>query len=419
MTLDLEQIAAHLPALRERQAEAARERQARLQAALAQATGPLAEPGALVARIGEPRTSWSWAQPLDRLDARCRSTAPPARYTVVATDGSHVAPDRHASLAYYVVNVGRVRLHYGVEPSATLDSVAVLEDREDALMVRSSADASAEERVSGALLGGLRAVRELQAVADLAEAEPGDWPVVGLLDGTLVPWALAPLVSGTGREEVRRMLIDEGVVQALDRLRAVAARRQVVVASYISNPNASEVVHALRLASCPLLDRGSPTEGVAWCERCPRGGPAGGRDCDRVGAEPDARPFRRLLAPGERSGVFLRRNVSRDAVEALVERAGHPVGFAYCNVGPEVARLEFPLWALQSGGAADLLHAVVQDQATQGAGYPVALQEAHEQAVITAHDRGALDGLLERTVGAALGWGDVGAKRRSKLRRAV
>jgi len=35
----------------------------------------------------------------------------------------------------------------------------------------------------------------------------------------------------------------------------------------------------------------------------------------------------------------------------------------------------------------DLVHAVVLDQGRKGAGYPVALREAHERAVVRAADR--------------------------------
>ena len=44
----------------------------------------------------------------------------------------------------------------------------------------------------------------------------------------------------------------------------------------------------------------------------------------------------------------------------------------------------------------DLLHAIVYDQCTRGMGYPVAVQRAHEQAVIHEGDRRQLEALIER-----------------------
>ena len=48
--------------------------------------------------------------------------------------------------------------------------------------------------------------------------------------------------------------------------------------------------------------------------------------------------------------------------------------FYYLNGGAEIARVEVPDW-------------LAQDPELLGLGYPVAISEAHEQAVITGHDR--------------------------------
>ena len=46
----------------------------------------------------------------------------------------------------------------------------------------------------------------------------------------------------------------------------------------------------------------------------------------------------------------------------------------------------------------DLTHALMLDQCRRGQGYPVALSEAHEQAVVTGADREEFWGLVEETL---------------------
>ena len=50
-------------------------------------------------------------------------------------------------------------------------------------------------------------------------------------------------------------------------------------------------------------------------------------------------------------------------------------------------RSETPQWVAMDENLLNLTHALVLDQCRRGQGYPVALSEAHEQAVVTAADR--------------------------------
>ena len=89
------------------------------------------------------------------------------------------------------------------------------------------------------------------------------------------------------------------------------------------------------------------------------------------------------------------------------------------NAGEEVARIETPSWIAGDPAALGLLHAAVLDQCAKGPGYPVALQEAHERAVVTMADRRAFWAIVQSTLeskGAASG-GSLKAK--SKRLRAV
>ncbi|MBI3978528.1 MAG: DNA double-strand break repair nuclease NurA [Chloroflexi bacterium] len=74
---------------------------------------------------------------------------------------------------------------------------------------------------------------------------------------------------------------------------------------------------------------------------------------------------------------------------------GNEVHFFYLNAGDEIARVEVPPWVAADPVRLDLVHAVVADQVRRGEGYPVALAEAHEQAVLGDGDRDVFWELVE------------------------
>ena len=61
--------------------------------------------------------------------------------------------------------------------------------------------------------------------------------------------------------------------------------------------------------------------------------------------------------------------------------------FYYLNGGAEIARVEVPDWLAEDTELLALSHTMLVKQCQLGLGYPVAISEAHEQAVITGHDR--------------------------------
>jgi hypothetical protein len=130
----------------------------------------------------------------------------------------------------------------------------------------------------------------------------------------------------------------------------------------------------------------------------------------------DAPIFRRLLADGERSALFRSQSRRGERVEKLLST--HAVGFFYLRAGDDIARVELPLWAA-SQPQLDRLHATLVDQCLRCGGYPRALQEAHEQAVISGADRQAFARLLEREASAQGAFAPSTGKSASKRRRAV
>jgi hypothetical protein len=257
-----------------------------------------------------------------------------------------------------------VTLHYGTTPKAKLESVPSLYFGDDKIVLRDPTDGTREQTADRTVVAAIRDTAEVNALADMAEDLPPDMPTLGLLDGALTQWRLSGPMS-----YVEKSLLDE-YLQALDRLRELATRRTFVVASYVSLPAARDAVNALRIAICPF-----PTP---QCKaNCGHLQPSE-RPCDLVMRVRDRDLFAKLLTPGDRSTLL-------ESHAAIMEAYGpHRVSFFYLNAGREMARIEIPAW---SRDRLELLHTLLWDQTQLGDGYPVALREAHEQAVVRAADR--------------------------------
>ena len=61
--------------------------------------------------------------------------------------------------------------------------------------------------------------------------------------------------------------------------------------------------------------------------------------------------------------------------------------FYYLNGGAEIARVEVPDWLAEDTELLALSQAMLVKQCELGLDYPVPISEAHEQAVISGHDR--------------------------------
>ena len=76
----------------------------------------------------------------------------------------------------------------------------------------------------------------------------------------------------------------------------------------------------------------------------------------------------------------------------------HQVYFFYLRLEDEIARVEIPEWIAMRQDLLNLTHNIVLDQCKRGQGYPVALSEAHEKAVVTGADREQFWELVEESL---------------------
>ncbi|MHC1740251.1 MAG: DNA double-strand break repair nuclease NurA [Anaerolineaceae bacterium] len=276
--------------------------------------------------------------------------------TILSADGSQITPNPHEAVFYGVVNVGVFQMRPGSGQAPTTQTFTEL--------IYEESDPNEHERITEELINLQRDVKERKKLAELARVLPA--PLVTLTDGPL------ELYHEPGKKNPYKRYLDE-YLAALDDL----ALLNVVTAGYVDRPRAALLVNLLELAA---LDDASDE---------PPGHPFAGLS--------DLAIMRQLLQPGERSAIFALQSSSCADFDG--RKALH---FFYLNVGsavhPAIARVELPLWVVQSPASIDLLHAVLLDQAHQSGAhpYPYALLRAHETAVVKMDESEALKLLIQK-----------------------
>jgi len=365
--LDLTKVAAQVGGMVARLKDARKERQEHLQNALDVVSNEAIDLDDLKRKIAASKTTWLVADLVDSLASHYGVPPTPTEFTIIATEGSHIDVDRQRSTRCYLINIGSAIIHYGAEPSATLDSFPSLYSGDEDLVIVPPGVKGREQPIEGTLLGIKRAVEECRQLARLAAELPAGSSSLALLDGSLILWGLEAYP-----EFVTEALLVNGFLRCLDDLRKLNNGKRVALASYISFPRSTDVVNALRVALCPH----EPADCDRYCSANQT------RDCDAVAGVRDRELFLNLLDGGERSPLFISQS-------SIVQKhyGYHQVYFFYLRVGDEIARVEIPRWVATDEGLLNLVHALVLDQCQRGQGYPVALSEAHEQAVVTGADR--------------------------------
>ena len=367
MSLDLTKVVSQVGGMVARLKAGVEEKQKRLQHALDILRNQASNLDYLARKIASSKTTWLVAGLVDGLDQHYKAPPIPTEFTIIATDGSHIDVDRHKSTRCYLINIGTVILHYGASPSATLDSFPCLYSGDEDLVIVPTGIKGREQPIEGTLLGIKRSVDECHQLAELAAELPQDSLSLALLDGSLILWGLEAYP-----EFVTEALLDKGFLGYLDDMRRLNSGKKLALASYISFSRSTDVVNALRVALCPH----DPADCDHYCS------PNKTRECDAVAGVQDRELFSNLLEQGERSAIFTSQS-------SIVQKhyGVHQVYFFYLKVDDEIARIEIPQWVAMDENLLNLVHTLVLDQCQRGHGYPVALSEAHEKAVVTGVDR--------------------------------
>lgn len=311
-------------------------------------------------------------------DFRRSADLPPPldNVTVCAADGSFVLPSRHSPARYYLINTGTVRLQYGDNPRAEIASQPKLFYRDEDLHVP---DVVSRIPVNGTNIGPRRAAEELMAATSIVDQS--DANAVVLQDGTLILWALETLPDAVRDWTLPTFL------QAMDELKDA----NVPLASYVSAPGSREILNMLRIAVCDYPPSGRPVN----CDHCRRTCFENGTKpaCDILPPVTDRYLFAEVadLQPGQRTTIY-------QSQSKILQQYGpeHWIHFFYVHTGIEIGRVEIPTWVANDPELVQRVHRVIYDQCQLGLGYPVALQESHEAAVLSVTDRRIIEDVIER-----------------------
>ena len=324
-------------------------------------------------------------EPLDTVQSVWFNDAPnapiPNAYTVLATDGSQIAPSHHEIAFCYLLNIGRVALHYGQERYPLLDSVPEVFYQAEDLYGCRQWGISTEE-----WMGYCRTVLEAQVLAQLAHQfqpelpllDPARSPQFALVDGSLVYWFLDGLPTAARDRLLLPILAAWRELQTLN----------IPLLGYISASRSGEALNFFRLLRCP--------HAAPDCDRyC--GGQTDKAPCQVLAPLKDATFWQTRLQPGDRGPIWK----SHARILSLYGEAADPhrdqsIYFCHLHVGSEVARIEFPAWVAADPQQLQQALALVLSQVQKGYGYPIALAEAHNQAVVRAGDRRRFFALLEQ-----------------------
>ncbi len=323
------------------------------------------------------------AQVVDTLLGAVGPLPAPADWVAASVDGSHIDVDRHLPVPCHLINLGGCVLTYGSRGDAQFFSRPHLAAQQDELYLTNPLRASEEEAITGNLLGLHRTVRELESLLEVAKGCPSELPVLALVDGTLVLWGLA----GHGyRDFVREHIIKEGLLAALEGFRQLAQERPVSLAAYVSLPRSTEVANAIRRCLC--------TYEISHCRESCSNRRSDREPCSNSNDFLDREIFGELLETYHRSPIY--QTSSSGPREYYGD--GQQVCFYYLNAGEEIARVEVPQWVAEDETLLALSHTLIAEQCRRGQGYPVAISEAHEQAVITGRDRQLFKQMVSETL---------------------
>ncbi|MDX1978239.1 MAG: DNA double-strand break repair nuclease NurA [Pseudanabaenaceae cyanobacterium bins.68] len=316
--------------------------------------------------------NFSCAEPVEPLDQVTQYQPYDLAHSVIATDGSQIAPSRHEIAYCYLINIGRVALHYGCGSYPLLDSVPEVYYLAEDLYGARQWNIQTEE-----WMGLKRGVSEAIALGELGEElrhghKPKTAPMVALSDGSLVYWFLENLVPAARAQILPDLLGAWRQLQAAD----------IPIVGYVSAPRTLEANNFLRFQVCPYPEPDCPNYcGSLTLDQAP---------CSRFMPVRDASLWQTILQPGEASPLW------RSHARILQEYEEQQIYFCYLHVGSEVARVEMPAWTALDAEKRSQVIGIILAQVQKGYGYPVALAEAHNQAVVTSSDRRRFFGLLEQ-----------------------
>ncbi len=226
-------------------------------------------------------------------------------------------------------------------------------------------------------MGYRRTASEVQILAEMActwVKPPGAHlgiPNLAMTDGSLIYWFLETLPV-----DARNQILTP-ILKSWEELR----QTKIPVLGYVSASRSIEAVNFLRFPACTYENPNC----VAFCSQEEDKTP-----CQVIEPIRDANLWSHLLQPGQRGPLWRSNSRILDLYDEY-----HRVYFCYVHVGTEIARIEIPAWVAEDESLLNQALSITLAQVNKGFGYPVALAEAHNLAVVKGGDRTRFFALLE------------------------
>ncbi len=319
------------------------------------------------------RLIFTAATPIEKLNTAIDIEICPSRHTVFATDGSQITTSHHEIAYCYLLNIGRIILHYGQNLPPLLDSLPDIFYKPEDLYASRKWNIPTDE-----WMGYKRGVAEIEVLADMA----WDWlqsgqnkqsaPNLALSDGTLIYWFLDTLPT----EACNQIL--EPILASFEKL----YQAKIPLIGYLSASRNIDAINFLRFSACTFDNPNCVVNcGDLEGKKAP---------CQKFDPLRDTTMNGLNLQPGQRSNLW--RSNSR-ILDSYPEH--QQIYFCYVNVGSEIARIEFPAWVAEDKKLLNSALSITLAQVHKGFGYPVILAEAHNLAVVKGGDRHRFFALLE------------------------
>ncbi len=406
--LDLSKIALQMQGISNHLAKEAEAARARIEIATQLLHQAQHQQSHLIEQLHTNQLGFTAAEPIEPLDTRVHIKPAPETHTVLATDGSQINPSHHEIAYCYLLNIGRIVLHYGQSRFPLLDSQPEVIYRPEDLYASRQWGIRTEE-----WMGYRRTVSEAVVLAELGAAvnagnrekekgkgtpsqsgqhvtqngyHPTNWakksqqlsllvrpsvPPLAMTDGSLIYWFLDQLPA-TARDQIL-----EPILAAWNSLRTA----EIPLVGYLSASRSSEALNFLRLQSCSYDQPDCQKHGEGQTDGAP---------CQIFSPLRDVTLWATLLEPGQRGPLF------KSSADILQLYGDHQVYFCHVHVGAEIARVEFPEWVVNDSQLFEAALSLTLTQVQKGFGYPVSLAEAHNQAVVRGGDRNRFFALLEQ-----------------------
>ncbi len=283
------------------------------------------------------KNSLSFNLPLDTIYNASTSVN---EYAVCGIDGSQIYPDRHEGFSEYLINIGTAHFMYSASSRAELHTKPYLFSGFENGTV-----------VTPELVNAQRTDYEFAHAVAVSRHESS--PVI-MFDGALMFWHL--------QTPAMQQLFLPNYLKYLGALHKEAKK----YLGYISASHSCDLV--------ALLEKAAQLTGISVVfDQLV--------DTDIIDFFLEKNQYTQLFKPvSELSAVY----------PALLRPC-----FIYLHVGSEISRVELPEYLAGNPDTIAYLAGLLIDQVEKGNGYPIALSEAHEQAVVKAKDRDFFYAMLQ------------------------